>query len=128
MMVLAEAEVQSGMSNRVPWAAETDVDSQVHLPPDVLAQWCRRWKVCELAVFGSLLGPDFDATSDVDLLVTFEPEAAWSLLDHERMEQELTEAIGRKVDLVSRGGLERSANWIRRKAILDTARPLDVQG
>jgi hypothetical protein len=104
------------------------VDSPVHLPPDVLAQWCRRWKVSELAVFGSLLRQDFDATSDVDLLVTFEPEAAWSLFDHERMEQELTEAIGRKVDLVSRGGLERSANWIRRKAILDTARPLDVQG
>ena len=100
----------------------------VRLPQDVLASWCRRWKVRELAVFGSLLRPDFGSASDVDLLVTFEPDAAWSLLDHERMEQELTDAIGRKVDLVSRAGLERSANWIRRRAILDSARPLDVKG
>ena len=100
----------------------------IRLPRDVLAGWCRRWKVRELAVFGSVLRPDFGSTSDVDLLVTFEPDAAWSLLDHERMEQELTDAIGRKVDLVSRAGLEHSANWIRRRAILDTARPLDVQG
>ena|SRR5713226_666076 len=100
----------------------------VRLEPEVLARWCRRWKVRELAAFGSLLRPDFDATSDVDLLVTFEPGAAWSLFDHELMEQELTDAIGRKVDLVSRAGLERSANWIRRKNILETARQLDVEG
>lgn len=91
------------------------------------AEWCRRWKVHRLAVFGSLLRPDFGPSSDVDLLVTFEPTAAWSLIDHARMEQELTDIIGRPVDLVSRAGLERSANWIRRQAILDTARPLDVQ-
>lgn len=92
-----------------------------------LAEWCQRWKVHRLAVFGSLLRPDFGPSSDVDLLVTFEPTAAWSLIDHARMEQELTDIIGRPVDLVSRAGLERSANWIRRQAILDTARPLDVQ-
>jgi uncharacterized protein len=40
-------------------------------------------------------------SSDVDLLVTFEPTAAWSLIDHERMEQELTEIVGRRVDLVT---------------------------
>ena len=100
----------------------------VRLQPEVLTHWCRRWKVRELAVFGSLLRPDFDATSDIDLLVTFDADAAWSLLDHERMEQELSDAIGRKVDLVSRTGLERSANWIRRRDILETARQLDVQG
>lgn len=93
-----------------------------------LAEWCRRWKVHRLAVFGSLLRPDFGPSSDVDLLVTFEPTAAWSLIDRARMEQELADIIGRPVDLVSRAGLERSANWIRRQAILDTARPLDVQG
>jgi predicted nucleotidyltransferase len=93
-----------------------------------LAEWCRQWRVRGLAVFGSALRPDFGPTSDVDLLVTFEPDAAWSMIDHAHMEQELTEIIGRKVDLVSRAGLERSANWIRRQAILETARPLDVQG
>ena len=93
-----------------------------------LVDWCQRWNVRALAVFGSLLRSDFGPSSDVDLLVTFQPNAAWSLIDHERMEQELTDLIGRKVDLVSREGLEQSANWIRRQMIFATARPLDVQG
>ena len=93
-----------------------------------LAEWCTRWKVRGLAVFGSVLRPDFGPSSDVDLLVTFEPNAAWSLIDHEQMEQDLVDIVGRNVDLVSRAGLERSANWIRRDMILGTARPLDVQG
>ena len=93
-----------------------------------LAACCRRWKVRELAVFGSLLRPDFGSASDVDLLVTFDPDAAWSMIDHERMRQEMSDIVGRKVDLVSRDGIERSANWIRRQMILDTARPLNVQG
>lgn len=104
-----------------------DVFLPVSLDRARLAEWCLRWKVRALAVFGSALREDFGPTSDVDLLVTFEPDAAWSLIDHARMEQELTDIIGRKVDLVSRAGLERSPNWIRRQAILETARPLDVQ-
>ena len=91
-----------------------------------LAGWCRRWKVRELAAFGSVLRPDFGPESDIDLLVTFEFGADWSLIDHERMQEELTGLSGRKVDLVSRHGIERSANWIRRQMILETARPLDV--
>lgn len=93
-----------------------------------LADWRQRWKVRGLAVFGSLLRSDFGPSSDVDLLVTFEPDARWSLIDHVRMEQELADIVGRKVDLVSRAGLEQSANWIRRDLILGTARSLDVQG
>ena len=95
---------------------------------DRLVEWCRRWKVGDLAVFGSLLRPDFGPASDVDLLVTFEPNASWSLIDHEQMELELADVIGRRVDLVSRAGIEQSANWIRRQRILETAESLDVRG
>ena len=94
---------------------------------DRLAEWCRRWKVHGLAAFGSLLRQDFGPASDIDLLVTFEPTADWSLIDHERMEHELSDILGRKTDLVSLHGLEESPNWIRRETILATARPLDVQ-
>ena len=59
--------------------------------------------------------------SDIDLLVTFAPDAGWSLLDHVRMQEELSAMPGRKADLVSRRGLERSRNYIRRKAILESA-------
>jgi len=53
----------------------------------------------------------------------FEPDADWSLLDHVAMEEELSGIVGRKVDLVSQRAIERSSNWIRRKAILESAEP-----
>ena len=95
--------------------------SRIELPAVKLAEFCRRWKVAELAVFGSVLGPDFKPDSDVDMLVTFGADARWSLLDHVRMQDELSDLLGRKVDLVSRKGIERSRNYIRRRAILETS-------
>ena len=104
------------------------VELPIRLDRSRLTAWCRQWKVRELAVFGSVLRPDFGPASDIDLLVTFAPDATWSLIDHEQMRQDLVDIVGRDVDLVSRVGIERSANWIRRQMILETARPLDVQG
>ena len=80
----------------------------------------------ELAVFGSALRDDFGPESDVDLLVTFEPNANWGLLEQTTMESELGALLGRKVDLVSRRAIERSQNWIRRQAILDSAEAVPV--
>ena len=83
--------------------------------------FCRKWKITELALFGSVLRDDFRADSDVDVLVSFAPDADWSLLDHMAMEEDLAGILGRKVDLVSRRAVERSANRIRRQAILGSA-------
>jgi hypothetical protein len=91
-----------------------------------LEEFCRRWKVTELALFGSALREDFRPDSDIDVLISFRPDADWSLFDRVTMGAELTDIMGRKVDLVSRRGLERSSNWIRRKAILESAEPLYV--
>lgn len=68
-----------------------------------------------------MLRDDFDPASDVDILVTFEPGADWSLLDHVRMEQELEGLLTRKIDLLSRKAVEQSQNWMRRQEILNTA-------
>jgi predicted nucleotidyltransferase len=105
----------------------THVSSRL-LPKEALAAFCRRWKVRELALFGSILRDDFGPDSDVDLLVSFEPSADWSLFDHVKMEQELEALFGREVDLVSRRALERSENWIRRKEILDSAETVYAAG
>jgi predicted nucleotidyltransferase len=75
-------------------------------------------------VFGSARRPDFRHDSDIDFLVTFSPEADWSPFDHVTMESELSDLIGRRVDLVSRKVVEASSNWIRRKAVLKGAEPL----
>jgi len=49
------------------------------VPIDRIAEFCRRWKITELALFGSVLRDDFRPDSDVDVLVTFAPDAPWSL-------------------------------------------------
>jgi len=72
-------------------------------------------------LFGSVLCADLNRESDLDVLVTFAPDAEWGLLDHVQMEQELEALLGRKVDLLSRRSVERSHNWIRRQEILGTA-------
>ncbi len=94
----------------------------VPIDREKIAEFCRRWKITELALFGSALRDDFRPGSDIDLLVTFAPGAEWSLFDHVAMEEELSVILGRKVDLVSRPTIERSSNWIRRKAILESAK------
>lgn len=86
-----------------------------------ISDFCRRWRITEFALFGSALRDDFDAESDLDILVAFAQDADWSLLDHVKMEQELEALLGRRVDLLSRRSVERSRNWLRRKEILDTA-------
>jgi predicted nucleotidyltransferase len=65
--------------------------------------------------------------SDLDLLVRFAPDAEWTLLDHSRMERELEEMLGRKVDLVTRAAIEESPNWVVRKEILGSARTAYVR-
>jgi predicted nucleotidyltransferase/uncharacterized protein with HEPN domain len=97
---------------------------RLDLPEEELADFCRRWRVEELAVFGSALRDDFRPDSDVDFLVTFEPDAAWSLFDQFRMQDEFAALLGRRVDLIERRAVESSPNWIRRRAILSSARPL----
>ena len=90
-------------------------------PTDAIQQFCRRWKISELALFGSVLRTDFRPDSDVDVLVTFTDDADWGLLAHVQMQQELAALLQRPIDLISKRALERSANWLRREAILNTA-------
>ena len=85
------------------------------IPDDRIANFARRWKITELALFGSVLRDDFDADSDVDVLVSFDSAATWSLWDLTTMEDELSSLFGRKVDLVEKEGLR---NPFRRQHIL----------
>lgn len=89
---------------------------------DHLIEVCRRWKVRELALFGSVARGESTAASDIDVMVTFEPDAAWSLLDHVAAQDDLAHVFRRPVDLVTRNAIESSGNQLRRRAILDSAR------
>lgn len=95
--------------------------ARIAIPTEGIAAFCERWQVTELALFGSVLRDDFGPDSDIDVLVSFEDSARHTLLDLARMEEELKALFGREVDLVSRRGIERSSNQLRREAVLDTA-------
>ena len=90
----------------------------VELPDTAIADICRRYQVKELAVFGSAARGELRPDSDIDFLVEFLPEAEVDLLQHFAAERELSEVLGRKVDLVSKRAL-RSA---MREEVLSQAR------
>jgi hypothetical protein len=91
------------------------------IAPDLLADLCRRWKIREFALFGSILRDDFSPESDVDVLVDFEADHPWSGFDLVDLLDELERAFGRRVDLVTKKGLR---NPVRREVILNARRVL----
>ncbi len=101
---------------------------KVDIPRDKLEDFCSKWEVQELALFGSVLRDDFSPASDVDVLVEFRKDARWGLDDFVTMQDELEEIFGHTVDLLERKAVERSENYIRRRHILSTAERLYVEG
>ena len=88
----------------------------------IIEDFCRRWKIKQLAVFGPAAAGTLRPDSDIDLLVTFDPNADWTMFDHYRMENELTELFARDVDLVNVRALEENPNRIYHQQILNSAK------
>jgi predicted nucleotidyltransferase len=93
-------------------------EPQIDIPRDRIEAFCKKWKVKEFALFGSVLRPDFSPDSDVDVLVELLPGHGLTLYDWLDMIDELKEIFGRNVDLVAKRGLK---NPLRRREILRTA-------
>jgi predicted nucleotidyltransferase len=91
--------------------------TRIELPRDEIDEFCRRYGIRELRLFGSALRHDFRADSDVDFLVEFEAGTRAGLLGLAQMELELSEIVGRKADLRTAGDLSRYF----RQAVLDRA-------
>jgi predicted nucleotidyltransferase len=81
--------------------------NRIELPKERLEQFCRNYHIRKLSLFGSVLRDDFKASSDIDLLVEFETGFKVGLLKMARIENELSEILGRKVDLRTPGDLSR---------------------
>jgi hypothetical protein len=103
-------------------------DLPIAISEDRVIDFCRRWKVAEMAVLGSALREDFGPDSDIDILVSFSADAGWSLFDLVRMEEELETLLGRSVDLVPRMAVEQSENYIRRSSILNNSEVIYAAG
>ncbi len=81
-----------------------------------------KYKVKSMALFGSYVRNEQREDSDIDLLVTFAPDADWTMFDHYRMENELVELFARDVDLVNVRALEENPNRIYHQQILKSAK------
>lgn len=100
---------------------QTLIDRRLGVSQDAIAQFCQRWHIIEFAVFGSVLRSDFRPDSDIDVLVTFAPEAKRGLTETLQMQEELKSMFHREVDFIVKTALEKSQNWLRRQNILDSA-------
>jgi predicted nucleotidyltransferase len=81
-----------------------------------------------MSFFGSVLREDFRPDSDIDILVNFEDDSLWGILELVRMKRELKTLLGREVDVLTKKAIEQSHNWIRRQEILGTAQLVYVAG
>ncbi|MFP4033517.1 MAG: nucleotidyltransferase family protein [Thermodesulfobacteriota bacterium] len=89
----------------------------ISIPKTDIQEFCRRNQIRRLSFFGSVLRDDFTAQSDVDVLVEFEPEARIGLITLSGMEIELTQILGRRVEIHTLKGL----NPLFREEVLETA-------
>jgi uncharacterized protein len=94
---------------------------QINIPIESVKAICAKWKIREFALFGSVLRSDFGPKSDVDVLVSFQSGAGWSLWDLFDLQDELAVLFGRAVDLIEKEALR---NPFRRSEILGTRRVL----
>jgi hypothetical protein len=108
----------------------SDIYQRLSLTPSEIAHFCEKWQIVELSLFGSILRDDFRATgddpSDIDLLYVSVPEARYGFKFFD-MQAELEQLLNRKVDLISKRGIEASRNPLRRQAILESAQVIYVQ-
>jgi len=102
-------------------------DIAIEIDKDKLRDFCRKWKITEFALFGSVVRPEeFREDSDVDVLVRFADDAKFGFSEWLDMREELMALFGREVDVADRRGIEQMRNYLRREAILGTAVFLDV--
>ncbi len=88
---------------------------RINLPEEKIADFCRQWKITELALFGSVLRDDFRPDSDIDILVTFADNCGYSLFDLAQIQEQLKAILAHKVDIVEKAGLR---NPFRKRNIL----------
>lgn len=100
----------------------------IELPLDQITEFCHKWEVAEFALFGSVLRKDFHPDSDIDVMVKFHPDAHPTFRTLDQMEAELKAIFHRDVDLITRQGIESSRNYLRRHAILSSARVIYATG
>ena len=96
------------------------MSARIDIPKEEIAAFCQRNHIRRMALFGSVLRDDFTPESDVDVLVEFEQDQTPGL-EFITMQDELSDILGRQVDMYTFKGVESSRNWLLREEILSSA-------
>jgi predicted nucleotidyltransferase len=91
---------------------------RIEAPQKAIEAFCRKWKITELALFGSVLRDDFRPDSDVDVLIAFAEDSHWSLYDILDIQDELKTMLGHEIHITEKPAMR---NPFRRYEILRTA-------
>lgn len=119
---------QSGKIESGNWSEVMQLKN-INLPMTEISQFCQKWNLTELALFGSVLRDDFRPDgSDIDVMIQYRPEAIPSFYDLDLMEEDLKVIFGRDVDVITRPSIESSANYLRRHEILSSAQVIYESG
>ena len=100
---------------------------RLKIKPERLKEICQQWEISELTLFGSVLREDFNAQSDIDILVSFDEGTAISFFDLDAIEEQLSKLFNRPIDLVTKKSVEQSHNWIRKQNILGNSQVIYEQ-
>ncbi|MCI0449460.1 MAG: nucleotidyltransferase domain-containing protein [Chlorobi bacterium] len=93
-----------------------------------IKNFCKKWKIKEFSLFGSAVTESFNDESDMDILVSFDESAHYGFFDLAEMKTELEKIYGRPVDILTKNGVEKSRNTIRKKSILSRLKRVYAEG
>ena len=91
---------------------------QIAIPQKEVAAFCQQYPIRKLSLFGSVIREDFNSSSDIDILIEFEPNAGIGYFEFVQMQMELSKIFGRNVDLLTPASL----SHYFRESVLNTAR------
>ena len=106
---------------------DTKTQSRLGVSEKELSDFCSRWNIREMALFGSVLREDFHDKSDIDVLIVFAPGARQGLLTLAKIKHELESLVNHPIDIAVKASIQNSDNWIRRQEILSTAQTIYEQ-
>ena len=83
------------------------MDLPIEVDRDLIAEFCRKHHLTKFAFFGSLLSDRFGPDSDIDVLFDYDQNYSMTLFRVVRMEREISDLLGRKVDMRTAEDLSR---------------------
>ncbi|AUC62555.1 toxin-antitoxin system antidote component (plasmid) [Cyanobacterium sp. HL-69] len=104
--------------------SHSEIEQRLKISLNQLFDICQQYNIKEMALFGSILRDDFNNKSDIDFLISFQPNTPQGLLTISKLKSHLESLLNYPVDITIKDSLKDGDNWIRRNEILNTAQTI----